>query len=278
MVAFSDQSKLMVRGDCRTLSKGCSPLKPTEADLYASENYDSYKESGFVTLRPNMQLRIVAPVLRPGSQADPAASTGPSQGSEITLRASNDLTGYETALYSVSGDRDGAVSLRLASISLQPIGKHNESDLRRTDYLAKLKKSDFLRLYFQLRHAPAGHPQVLLIGDSQGELNEASGQFEPAPDQYCAEQHPHARCIVFPRLTAVNAEIRVFVRRHAVHVPLSATVSDAIVAAGFADPPAVVRKLKLKRMWDGHLVPLTFDRTNTPILSLTVSGDDRIAF
>jgi hypothetical protein len=281
MVAFTNQNKLMVRGDCRTRSKGCAPLKETEADLYASEQYDSYKESGFVTLKPNMQLRVVAPVMRPGSKADAAAvASDGAKGSsgEISLRASGDLTGYETALYSLRANKAGSVSLRAPSINLEPIGKHNQTDLTQTDYLASIKKPCFLRLYFQLRHAPASHPQVLLVSDGQGELNEASGQFEPVPDAYCAAVHPHARCIVFPQATAVNAEIRVFVRRRAVYVPLSATVSDALVSAGIADPKDKLRKLKIKRVWDGHPVRVTFDRDTTPILGLTLSGDDHITF
>jgi hypothetical protein len=278
LVAFTDAGKLMVRGDCRTRTKGCTPLKPTEADLYASERYDEYKESGFVTLKPHMQLRIVAPVMRAGSVAAPVASDGgAAQGNNITLRAGSDLAGYETAVYSVIESKNGSVAIRLNDITMQPIGKHSDEDLRHTDYLSSVAKPAFVRLYFQLRHAPASHPQVLLIGDSQGELNEASGQFEPAPDAYCAAAHPHARCLVFPRFTAVNVEIRVFVRKRAVHVPLSATVSDALVAAGIADPKSKLKKLKVKRIWDGHPVPLTYDRERTPILGLTLAGDDRIS-
>jgi hypothetical protein len=280
MVAFTDQSKLMIRGDCHTLSKGCWPLKPAEAAEYAADHYDEYKRSGFVTLKPNMQLRVIAPIMRPGSAEPPTASdgaTGQAPAPQIGVQASRDLSGYETAVYSLRPAPGGAILLKLAGISLQPIGKHGESDLTRIDYLRSITKPLFLRLYFEFRHAPAEHPQVLLMGDSQAELNEASGEFEQAPDAYCAARHPHARCAVFPRFTAVNAEILVYVRKRPVHVPLSGTLSDALLAAGVSDPKIAVGKLKITRLWNSHPVNLRFDRDSTSILNLALIGGDRIS-
>lgn len=283
MVAFTSPSGLMVRGDCHTRSKGCVPLKPTGAETYASEQYDMYKQSGFITLKPHMQLRIVAPIREDGSKDTPVspADTGKAQGGTLTARASNNLSGYETAIYTVTGRRgsvEGSVSLRLDGISIQPIGKHSETGMVQTDYLAIVNKPRFLRLYFQLRHAPAGHAQVLLVGDSQGELNEASGEFEQDPDVYCAAEHPHARCIVFPPQVAVNAEILVYVHKKPVHVPLSATVSDALIAAGVKDPKTVEDNLTIQRVWDSHTVDVNFDPDATAILNLPLTGGDRIGF
>ncbi|HXE13717.1 MAG TPA: hypothetical protein VN633_16445 [Bryobacteraceae bacterium] len=282
MVAFTGPRGLMVRGDCHTRSKGCVPLKPVEADIYASEQYDMYKESGFITLKPNMQLRIVAPIRKDGSSDAPistASSTG--QSGTITEHAPKNLIGYETAVYTVVGRRgsvEGSVSLRLDGISIQPIGKHSEAGMVQTDYLATVNKPRFLRLYFQLRHAPANHAQVLLVGDSQGELNEASGEFEQDPDAYCAAEHPHARCVVFPPQVAVNAEILVYVHKKPVHVPLAATVSDALIAAGVKDPKSVVDDLTIERVWDSHTVDVNFKREGAAILSLPLTGGDRIGF
>jgi hypothetical protein len=281
MVAFTSDDKLMIRGDCKSLGNGCAALKPTEADVYASERYDAYRTSGFVTLKPHMQLRIVAPIMRPGSSPigpKPEANVA-AEGDSITVKAGAGLMGYQTAVYSVrEGEDSGSVEIERSAITVQPIGKHSDADLVHTDYLRSIQKSAFLRLYFQLRHAPASHRQVMLVADSQGELNEASGEFEPVPDEYCAAEHPHARCIEFPQFTAVNAEIRVFVKKKPIYVPLSATVKDAMIAAGMTGPAAKVSKLKIKRYWDGRFVPVAFDPEKTPILSLTVSGDDRITF
>jgi hypothetical protein len=283
MVAFTGQSGLMIRGDCHTRSKGCVPLKPTDAEIYASEQYDMYKESGFITLKPDMQLRIVAPIRKDGSEAAPV-STGNAavrQGTAITAHAPPNLIGYETAIYTVVGRRgsvEGSVSLHLDGISIQPIGKHSDAGMVQTDYLAIVNKPRFLRLYFQLRHAPANHPQVLLVGDSQGELNEASGEFEQDPDAYCAAEHPHARCIIFPPQVAVNAEILVYVHKKPVHVPLSATVSDALIAAGVKDPKSLADDLSIKRIWDSHAVDVNFDPDSTAILNLPLTGGDHISF
>src|SRR5689334_1850200 len=66
IVAYTEQKKLIVRGDCPQSSDTCSPLKPVEDGQHASEQYDHYRQSGFVTLRPDMRLRVVAPVMRRG--------------------------------------------------------------------------------------------------------------------------------------------------------------------------------------------------------------------
>lgn len=282
MVAFNGQNGLMIRGDCHTRSKGCVPLKPTDAETYASEQYDMYKQSGFITLKPQMQLRIVAPIRKDASKDTPISTANSAgQGGTITAHAPKNLMGYETAIYTVVGRRgsvEGSVSLRLDGISIQPIGKHSEAGLVQTDYLAVVNKPRFLRLYFQLRHAPADHAQVLLVGDSQGELNEASGEFEQNPDAYCAAEHPHARCIVFPPQVAVNAEILVYVHKKPVHVPLSATVSDALIAAGVKDPKAVADDLTIQRIWDSHTVDVNYNPDGTAILNLPLTGGDRIGF
>jgi hypothetical protein len=240
-----------------------------------------YKQSGFITLKPQMQLRIVAPIRKDGTKDPDSMTSSAGPGGVITARAPKNLMGYETAIYTVvgrPGGVEGSVSLRLDGISIQPIGKHSEAGMVQTDYLASVTKPRFLRLYFQLRHAPADHAQVLLVGDSQGELNEASGEFEQDPDTYCAAEHSHARCIVFPPQVAVNAEILVYVRKRAVHVPLSATVSDALIAAGLKDPQSVAGDLTIKRIWDSHSVDVNFDPDKTAILNLPLTGGDRIGF
>jgi hypothetical protein len=278
MVAYTDQKRLVLRGDCPQSSDTCSPMAPTEAAEYASEQYDHYRESGFVTLQPEMRLRVVAPIIREGSSQPPVTQTaGATVSSEpLTVKSNPDLLGYETALYNLIPERSGSLSVELEKISVKPVANVNPEVLTRRDWMEGMPKHVFLRLYFQLHHSMKDHVAVLLLADTQGRLNEASGEFEENPDLFCSEPHNDAHCLAFPNFTAVTAELKVYVRKRAVYVPLSATVGEALTAYGDVDPNAVASHLRLARVWNSRLVPLRFDKRSSAILSLPLVTGDRI--
>jgi hypothetical protein len=279
MVLLIDQKKLMIRGDCPASSATCSPLNPTEADQYASQQYDGYKQSGFVTLQPGMRLRVVAPLMRAGA-AEPIArqaETADGSRASVTMRSSPDLLGYETVTYTMDPEPGGALTAEIDTIDLKAAGKTDSGALKSTDYLKGIPPRSMLRLYFQMRHSMKDHDSVLLASGSLGKLNEASGKFEEKPDEFCAAPEAGTKCIAFPKFTAVNAEVRVHVRKQAVYLPLSATVADALRAAGVDDPKSVTDKLKITRVWDSHRVPVKFDNT-AMALRLTIVGEDRIRY
>jgi hypothetical protein len=281
LVVTNDQNKLFIRGDCPSNSTSCTPLKQTEADQFASTQYNQYRESGFVNLQPGMRLHIVAPVMRGGAEPQMPLTepdSGGAASSTITARASRDLLGYETARYILRPASGGRVMPKLESIDVEPLEKVAPADLKRTDYMEDVPKEGFFRLYFQLRHAMKDHNTVLLVSGSEGALNEASGAFEEDPDAYCSATHAGTTCIAFPKFTAVSAEIKVYVKKHAVYVPLSGRVSDALISAGIHDPNSIARKLRVERVWDSRLVPVKFDSESVSLLRLPLVGGDRITF
>jgi hypothetical protein len=274
IAAYTEQKKLLVRGDCPQSSDTCSPFKPMDAGEYASAQYDHYRESGFVTLRPDMRLRVVAPIMRNGGSASPVVTDS----SSIDVKSSSDLLGYETATYNLIPGPAGELSVELDDMTVKPVGQTSADALERRDLLEALPKNVCLRLYFQLRHSMKDHTTVLLLAKTQGELNEASGEFEENPDDFCATPHNDAHCLAFPKFTAVTAEVKVWVRKRAVYVPISATIREAVLASGEADPQTVAPDLKLKRRWSSRLVPVRFDEKSSAILSLPVVADDRITW
>jgi hypothetical protein len=282
MVAFTDQKKLMVRGDCPQSSDTCSPIKPMPADESASEQYDHYRESGFVTLRPDMRLRVVTPMVRQGGSATPlvadASPAGDSGASSIDLKSSGNLLGYETATYNLAPGPGGDLSVQLDDMSVKPVAAAKPETLERRDLLEALPKGVCLRLYFQLRHSMKDHTTVLLMAKTQGRLNEASGEFEENPDAFCAAPHNDAHCLVFPKFTAVTAEVKVRVRKRDVYVPISATIRDAILAYGEVDPESVAPHVQLDRPWNSRLVPVHFEKESSAVLSLPVVAGDRITW
>lgn len=274
IVAYTEQKKLLVRGDCPQNSDTCSPFKPLEAIEYASEQYDHYRESGFVTLRPDMRLRVVAPIMRNGSSASPLVADS----AAIDVKSSAGLLGYETATYSLIPGPAGDLSVQLDDMTVKPLAQTSPDALERRDLLEALPKNVCLRLYFQLRRSMKDHTTVLLMAKTQGGLNEASGEFEENPDEFCATPHNDAHCLAFPKFTAVTAEVKVYVRKHAVYVPISATVREAVLAYGDADPQTVAPRLKVERSWNSHLVPVRFEEKSSAILSLPVIAGDRITW
>ena len=275
-------NQVLLKGMCRPHSKSCTPLEPTDTGQYADKRYSNYRQSGFVNLDPTMRLRIVAPVMRPGSTEAVTSNTiaaDAGRGSPITAYVSKDVLGYETATYSLEPGSQESVSVGLDSIQLRPAGSAKLQELPRTDYLKDIPESAYLRLYFQLRHSDGDHPIVLLQARTQGQLNEASGAFEEAPGKFCAAPEPASvRCITFPKFAAVNAEIEVTVNKKLVYVPLGSTVADALSAYGVDDPKQVSQSLKITRVWQLSRVPVKFDRDSTIALQLAVVGGDRITW
>lgn len=240
IVAYTEQEKLFVRGECPPSTETCLPFKGIEADRYASQQYDHYRESGFVTLRPDMRLRIVANRDRPGS---------------------------ETAVYNlVAAGNDG-------TLCLEPDGAPD-----RKHFLEGVPDNVWLRLYFQLRRSMKDHSDVLLFAKTEARLNEASGAFEEDPDGFCAAPHDDAHCVAFARSTAVTVEVKVRVRKRDIYVPISATVRDALAAYGNVDPQHVAPHLKLERLWAANLVPMRIEAKTPEILSLPVVAGDRITW
>ncbi len=278
MILFQNNGKAMLRGDCPQGAEHCFPLNPVAPDEYVSSQYDQYQQSGFVSLRPEMRLRIVAPILRPGSQL-PLATVQDKQQERpsLTAKASPDLLGYQTALYNLDADGSGKVIASLENINLQPAGKNNPNELTRTDYLKDITKPGFFRLYFQTRESPNDKMQALLVSSSQGKLNIASSEFEDS-DRYCASAHQDVRCVAFPPGTAVNAEIKVHLKKQTIYLPLSATVNDALKAYGADDAKTIAARLRIERIWDYQLVPLQFERQSAAILKMPLMGGDRLSW
>jgi hypothetical protein len=240
IVAYTEQERLFVRGDCPQGSETCLPFKGIEADRYASQKYDHYLESGFVTLRPDMRLQIVANRDRPGD---------------------------ETAVYNLVAAGNGG------AVSVEPDGTPD-----RKHFLEGVPDNVWLRLYFQSWHSRKDHTTVLLFAKAEAHLNEASGAFEEDPDGFCAAPHNDAHCVVFPQSTAVTAEVKVRVRKRDIYVPISATVRDALTAYGDVDLQHVAPDLKLERLWAASLVPLRIETKPAAILSLPVVAGDRITW
>lgn len=240
-----------LKGMCPPHSKSCTPLEPVDPGLYVDRRYDNYRQSGFVNLDPDMRLRIEAPI-------------------EGTKAA-------ETATYRLQPANEQSLSITLDSIQIS--GQASGEQPPRTDYLKQVPDNVYLRLYFQLRHPLPGQNAVLLQAPSQGKLNEAAGAFEEAPEKYCATpEQPGVRCILFPKGTALKAEIKVKVKKKMLFVSLGGTVADALAAYGADDPAALSHRLHLTRIWQMRRVPVKFDRDSTAILGFPLIGGDRIGW
>jgi hypothetical protein len=269
-----------VRGDCPRNSATCTPFDPTDADQYASQQYDEFRQSGFVTLRPHMRIRVVSPVLRPGADPEkaPVSDAEDAQGSTVTLKASDDLLGYQTAAYSLADGGHESVTIKDVDITVRSAAKGaDDAQLPRVNYLEKVPPRAYMRLYYQVRRSAKNHSSALLIADSVASLNEASSAFEENQDAFCAAPSPGSRCALFPKHTAVSADIEVFVKKEAIYVPLAAPVSEVLRMAGVADPPGVTSKLHVVRIWDVHPTPVQTKNADA-LLALPVIGGDRITY
>ena len=97
-----------------------------------------------------------------------------------------------------------------------------------TNYIPAESHARYFELVFQLRRGTADHDMVLLAASSRLELKEALERFTKDPDSVCRIRSAEAKCLLFPRFTAVNPEMKVFVMDREIDLALGKTLKEAL--------------------------------------------------
>lgn len=86
-----------------------------------------------------------------------------------------------------------------------------------------------------------------------------------------------ASYVILPHGTGINAYVRVNVNGTYIDLSRASTVRNAIVQAS-ADPGTVLGRLKIRKMHDGKLYSVQWDKGADQILSLPLQGGEEIAW
>jgi hypothetical protein len=161
----------------------------------------------FVDLQAGWRLRIIAPVTKSGSYT---VGTKPmsQQGKVITLKASDDLIGYETSYWALTARPGGGLSIRMTSALLTKAGVP-EPILKPTRAAVHVPKyARFIRLFYLLRKSDADHDMAVLGAGRMDRLESLTQALRESPRNACVDQ-PRDRtyCEWVPAGMAVRQEV-----------------------------------------------------------------------
>jgi hypothetical protein len=223
-------------------------------------------------IEPPERLQVVSPILRDGSPPDaPLVATGDVAGAgndlTLTLKASNDLIGYETAVYEVRRKSSGPGFLIAPLYADRHIGDNVErTALPSTNYLAFPADASFYRLFLKSDQTDF---TALLIGATARELLPADVASCNANDR---------RCVPIARRVAINQMIPVTVNGAEMMVRWGANVAEAIRTAGERRPQNTLASLTISKTYQQRAANVDFDRRSPAILDLPLNGGEIITW
>lgn len=177
---------------------GCAPrrMPPPKVPLVRSPAY--------LDLEAGWSVHVVTPVLKSGGfllrpQEERA------EGNTITMRADDEVLGYETAVYGVKQGRRGGVRLALSQVTLH-----------RGDTLTRPRKSiapglgmpgrmRYVRLLYMQKVSDADHNMAILAATDTARLQALTQRVQATPLAGCRDSR-HEYCAWVPAGVAVRAE------------------------------------------------------------------------
>jgi hypothetical protein len=265
-------------------SDGC--LAPGQAPLVATRIAESIPLDPEIVRRvlypndlvPPVRLEVVSPILRDPAASGtatliaPAAETG--TGLSLTLRSSDNLVGYETALYAVQPKAGGGHTIAplYADRHIRQQTEHRAQPA--TNYFSFAPDAAFYRLF--VKSGQTDFTALVIAAPTRVELDRDSALLDSG--RASCEKLPPDHCVAIPRRVAINAVTAITVNGAETFARWGATVAEAIRAAGIPQPETLLPRLAVSRLYDGRSTPIDFDRTSPAVLRLPLMGGEVIAW
>jgi hypothetical protein len=224
--------------------------------------------AGYVDLGPKNRLEVISPIVRRGASEDAplieeAGVEGAGNSLTVTLRASKELIGHETAWYALEPKQGGGT--RIVVISAETSIQHvvEPKDAPAKNYFTFGPETGFYRLFYK-----ADQTEVLVGAVSREKL--------PLDLDTC-DKPGGPTCITIPRRVGINPYLTLTVNGKPLAVPthLPATVQGAIQAAK-QRPGTVLPTLVITKPYAGKQTAVVFDRAKKDILSMVLTGNEEI--
>lgn len=260
-------------------------IAPGEAPKFAARIADSFPldpNTAFHILYPNdvippMRLQVVSPILRDGAAADAQIieSSGDGNALTLTVKASDNLIGYETALYAVQPRTSSAGS---AIVPLYA-ERHTQQSTERNsqpaaNYFQFRPDAAFYRLF--VKSGQTDFTALVIAAPTRAELEHLSKVLDEGAAS--CQKLPSGSCIAIPRRVALNSVVPVIMNGAEVMVRWGADLAEAIRGSGERQPEAVLPRLTVNRLYHGRSTPVDFDHSNPAILRLILTGGETIAW
>jgi len=225
--------------------------------------------AGYIDLAPGFRLEVISPIVRPGTpEGEPlvqdAGVDGNDRSLNVTLKASPNLVGHETAWYRLTQKAEGGSRIAAVSAVATIRGIAMPLEEPGTNHFKFGADSGYYRLFFK----PEQQRAVIVGVASRAAL--------PLDTDSCGKPGG-PECTTMPQHVGVNPYLEVSVNGKPLAVPahMPPTV-DAAIRAAKARTQDVLATLSIAKPYRGKLAPLMFDRTSRDVLGLVLSGDEEI--
>lgn len=266
--------------------QGCLPPNTafrTAEDIVDSVPLDVTTRLDLIRSRADLRsvnsLNVISPVGAPTAAAElTAVRQGANPSSiDVDAKASPGVIGYEIDWYDVQ-PKDSGPGYRLIPRSAEVhIGSRVEHPAAPTTPRFQFATdASWYQLNMMTKVSANDYDFVLFSGRTSAELQERDADFQKDATAFLKNVDP-ASYTALPHGTGINAFIKVTVNGALLDLPRANTVSQAI-AATRGDPRTVLPHLKVRRLHDGKLFPVEWDRAGDRILSLSLEGGEEISF
>ncbi len=155
----------------------------TRRAITARPNAGQARNDSFLDLTPGGRLRIVMPVLKPGTSSV-VTGQGTQNGNTIVLSATN-LLGYSSSYYAIEGRSKNRIKLRFALEEVTKDGvTKTETEPPQLPF-ALPQKTGHIRLIYLLRSSVSDHNMAIVAAAKQELLSTFTEQVQADPSR-CA--------------------------------------------------------------------------------------------
>ncbi len=222
----------------------------------------------WIELPPGTRLQLNAPILRDASA--PAIGDAVISGLAVTVRASDNLIGFETITYDVRAQTGGpGAELVLRAVQKTIDGVEQSAARPSANYISLAADANLFRLVFKT--GQTAYTALLIGARSPAEMDTMTANLNSCT------QLPPDRCVAIPRSVGVSPVVPVLVNGAEVALRFGASLGEAMRGAGWrsADSPP---GLSVSRPHRGHPVRVEFDPGDRTIMSMVALAGDTVAW
>jgi hypothetical protein len=162
-------------------------------------------QNSYIDLQPGWRLRVVTPLTKSGVYKV-AAMEKSAADNTITLSASDDFIGYQTAYYSVQGRNRTGVRIEFASAEDIRNGVASTTPAPSLPLFQLSRDARYVRLLYLARKSRTDHNMAVLAAKEQNLLNSITSDVQGNPA--LCQNARHVFCSWIPSGVAVRPELK----------------------------------------------------------------------
>lgn len=267
-IANLDAQGCFLRGEGTVLARRINeslPLDPAAA----------YKSLYPKDVIPPVHFEVTSPIVRDLNDTRDLVNVVGGTGLNLVLKASDNLIGFERALYVVqrkpSGPGFDIVPLRAERHIEGQIELRTQPEI---NYLRFPPEAAFYRVI--VKSDQTDFTALVVAAPTRTELDRRAALLESGSST-CATLKDEL-CVAVPLRVAINAVLPVTVNGAEVMMLWGSNLGAAISNAGVRRPEDILPTLMVFRLHKGRSTPLEFDRSNSSILRVPLMGGEVISW